>query len=84
MCVEGEMMLGLVIFLDIDMENINSKKYLLLNVLSIYLNIFNITISYNILISLAVITQANKSFKRSLNPSINIMCNMHTCVAVGF
>ena len=95
MCVEGEMMLGLVIFLDIDMENINSKKYLLLNVLSIdtsdgyillieYFNIFNITISYNILISLAVITQANKSFKRSLNPSINIMCNMHTCVAVGF
>ena len=95
MCVIGEMMLGLVVFLDIDMEDINSKKYLSLNVLSIdtsdsyilfieHFSIFNITISYNILISLAVITQANKSFKRSLNPSINIMCNMHTCVAVGF
>ena len=29
-------MLGLVVFLDIDMEDINSKKYLSLNVLSIY------------------------------------------------
>ena len=35
MCVIGEMMLGLVVFLDIDMEDINSKKYLSLNVLSI-------------------------------------------------
>ena len=31
MCVIGEMMLGLVIFLDIDVENINPKKYLSLN-----------------------------------------------------
>ena len=42
MCVIGEMMLGLVVFLDIDMEDINSNKYLSLNVLSI------VVISYSL------------------------------------